>query len=118
SEARTAGLMVFAPQEDPAQRGNTEIEIFGARALTFGDYATRKDAVTGHQAVADVLTVGAIDADDDGYDDPRFSSSGGPSTFRIGPLTTSVPSLDVMGIDAVSVSGAGYGKYRIFGTSA
>ena len=84
-------------------------------------YITPVDSIFGHSAVPEVISVGAIAADDPNNDDIEPFSSQGPVTI-IGESQRAKP--DVAGIDKVLITGAGeFGNwdgsnYRFSGTSA
>jgi len=78
-------------------------------------FVTVADSIFGHPAVPGVIAVGAIDASDPGNDDIEDFSSQGPVTI-IGEDLRAKP--DVIGIDGVSITGAGGFSNPFFGTSA
>ena len=77
----------------------------------------QSDSITGHAASPNVVTVGAISANDPGNDEIEPYSSRGPVTLYF-PSYTQRSKPNIIGIDRVSTSGPG-GKYNPFwGTSA
>jgi len=72
------------------------------------------DSVYGHPNVKGMLAVGAIDSRDTGWDTIESYSSRGPTTYNT--ETRNKP--DLVGIDNISVSGAGDFGSRFSGTSA
>ena len=77
-----------------------ELFVPGGRILEHG---VEEGGIVGHPAVAEVLAVGAIRASDPGNDDPESFSDRGPSVF----LSETRNKPDLMGIDGVSITGAG-----------
>ncbi len=76
-----------------------------------------EDSIYGHPAVPQVVSVGAINAADQGNDDIQMSSSRGPvSIYHNSFELREKP--DIAGIDGVQVSGAGDFPPVFFGTSA
>jgi hypothetical protein len=73
------------------------------------------DGIYGHQAVPDVVSVGAVSVSNPGAIEP-FSSHG-PVTHLF-PSTSVIPKPDICGPDRVAVSGAGGFKTIFVGTSA
>ena len=65
------------------------------------------DSIYGHQCVSDVITVGAIDSNISGYTTNEAFSSQGPCTQYYPDGYVQRPKPDIMGVDNVSVSGAG-----------
>ncbi|GIW98674.1 MAG: hypothetical protein KatS3mg111_2007 [Pirellulaceae bacterium] len=91
-----------------------EFEIFGDRGLVFQvDPTQRGDALVSHKSLPHVLVVGAMDIAQPNQVSP--TSNAGPSTRR---GQTPVPSLDVLGVSGVKVSGAGGASRRFDGTGA
>ena len=96
-----------------------ELFVPGGRIL---EHRVEEGGIIGHPAVAEVLAVGAIRASDPGNDDPESFSDRGPSVF----LSETRNKPDLMGIDGVSITGAGgFGQPYVgvsgavfFGTSA
>ena len=96
-----------------------ELFVLGGRILEHG---VEEGGIIGHPAVAGVLAVGAISSADPGNDDPEYFSDRGPSVF----ITETRSKPDLMGIDGVSITGAGgFGQQHegvsgaaFFGTSA
>ncbi|GEM_PF-5504878 len=95
-----------------------EIEAY---IYTTGDIYTNNlrsgDSIFGHPAVPGVLAAGAIAAGDPGNDTIEHFSSQGPVTISW-PASESRPKPDIIGIDGVSVTGAGWFPTRFYGTSA
>jgi subtilisin family serine protease len=96
------------------------------RLLCFGsagrEYSTPDGSVYGHAAVAEVVTVGAVDAADPGLDTVEPYSSRGPGRIRV-PAPAERPKPDVVALDGVTISNAGGfpdcpPACRFFGTSA
>ncbi|MFA6409943.1 MAG: S8 family serine peptidase, partial [Gammaproteobacteria bacterium] len=84
-------------------------------AYNYTNNITPVDSIFGHPAVPGVIAVGAVAANDPGNDTIESFSSQGPVTI-IGQGQRAKP--DIIGIDRVSVTGAG-GFYTTFpGTSA
>lgn len=112
---------------------NAEIAIFdysttGAKTLevyvytddsasVLGPNIVAADSIFGHPAVPDVIAVGAVAASDPGNDDIELFSSQGPVTI-VYPSPTIRSKPDLIGIDGVSVSGAGGFSSPFDGTSA
>jgi len=69
-------------------------------------YLVAEDSIYGHPAVPEAVAVGAIAADDPGYDDIEYFSSRGPVTIAY-PFPETRLKTDVVGIDGVSITGAG-----------
>lgn len=115
------GLAIVRLDSAPITRP-IQLEMFGLGGMRLGAYNTPLDALFGHGAIDEVLTVGAVAANDPLdllHDQPRPYSSNGPATFNIpGMGDVPVEALDVMGIDGVSISGSGSGIYTFSGTSA
>lgn len=83
----------------------------------YSDNIVAADSVFGHAAVANVVSVGTINAADSGADTIEAFSSRGPATLRYpGAVQRRKP--DVTGIDGVHVTGAGGFPSPFFGTSA
>ncbi|MFY1111297.1 MAG: PGF-pre-PGF domain-containing protein [Methanosarcinaceae archaeon] len=82
-----------------------ELYIFYARDID-PSYLVAEDSIFGHPAVPEAVAVGAIAADDPGYDDIENFSSRGPVTIAY-PTPETRLKTDVVGIDGVSVTGAG-----------
>ena len=80
-------------------------------------HAVPEGGIIGHPAVDDVIAVGAIPASDPGNDDPEGFSDRGPSEIYF-PREETRSKPDVMGIDGVSVTGAGNFPSTFYGTSA
>lgn len=76
---------------------------------------TTADSIYGHAGATGVMTVGAISAQDPGNDTIEYYSSRGPMTI-IGEGLRAKP--DIVGIDEVSVTGAGDFGSPFSGTSA
>jgi subtilisin family serine protease len=94
----------------------------GARVLglfCFGgtklQYVTAGGSVVGHPAVAEVVTVGAVDAGDPGLDTVEDYSSQGPVLLYV-PARATRAKPDLVAFDGVTVSAAGFSPF--FGTSA
>ena len=85
----------------------------GAEVLA--DNLVAADGIYGHQAVPDVVAVGAVSASNPGTIEP-FSSNG-PVTHLF-PTTKIISKPDIVGLDRVAVSGAGDFKTVFVGTSA
>jgi hypothetical protein len=91
--------------------------------LGYSDNIDPVDSIFGHQAVPNIITVGAIDARDLGNDDIEPYSSRGPVTISY-PSPVTRPKPDLCGVDGVLITGAGgFGEwdgsnYRFYGTSA
>lgn len=99
-----------------------ELELFAYRASS-QQYITTADSIFGHGAVDGVISVGAINAADSGWDSIENFSSRGPSTIYTNFSTqTKVQrnSLDGAAIDGVQtkVGQLGYFSNPFFGTSA
>ena len=78
-----------------------ELFVPGGRIL---EHRVEEGGIVGHPAVAEVLAVGAIRASDPGNDDPESFSDRGSVGFDRSE-TRNKP--DVMGINGVSITGAG-----------
>ncbi len=106
------------------------IEIIHGYGVDLGNQNDPADSIYGHPALLDMLTVGSIDLDgstcstrdpkvDPDHRLPATYSSHGPSTVNVVEgVTETRPSLDVMGIDGVEVSGFGFLNRQFCGTSA
>jgi len=80
-------------------------------------YNHPEGSIIGHPSVNEVIAVGAVNADDPGNDDIAYYSSRGPARIDFPALEVrSKP--DLIGIDGVSVTGAGSFSNPFFGTSA
>lgn len=92
------------------------LEIF-----TLGAWDTRYNhpsgSIIGHSAVSKVVTVGAINADDEGHDTVAYYSSRGPSRIDY-PFLENRNKPDLIGIDGVKITGAGGFGSPFYGTSA
>ncbi|MEN6342020.1 MAG: S8 family serine peptidase [Methanospirillum sp.] len=98
--------------------GARTIEVYAypsSGAEVLADNLVAADSIYGHQAVPDVVAVGAVSASNPGAIEP-FSSNG-PVTHLF-PTTTIIPKPDIVGPDRVPVSGAGNFKTVFVGTSA
>jgi hypothetical protein len=85
---------------------------FGASSL---QYVTAAGSIVGHPAVAEVIGVGAIDANDPGLNDIEFFSSQGPVSISFpSPETRAKP--DLAAFDGVSTAVSGFSPF--YGTSA
>ena len=104
---------------DPRQ---LKLFVLGGRVLEHG---VDEGGIIGHPAVSGVLAVGAIAAADPGNDEPEAFSDRGPTEIYF-PSEETRNKPDVMGIDGVTVTGAGgFGTplagisgSRFYGTSA
>lgn len=74
-------------------------------------------SIFGHPGVETVLAVGTINASDSGHDNIAFYSSRGPSRIDF-PALRYRNKPDLVGIDGVSVTGAGGFPTTFYGTSA
>lgn len=96
---------------------NKNIEVFFHPNWTVSDKKRNiktEDSIFGHPAVPGVITVGAINAENNG--EIAFYSSHGPSTIRTEKDRRLKP--DICGIDGVSITGAGSFPTTFYGTSA
>jgi hypothetical protein len=103
--------------EKSAASGNAILEVYMYGydgAFIYSNNTTAPDSIFGHKAVPGVLAVGAIGADDSGYDDIESFSSQGPVTLMSGIIQKP----DICGMDGVSVTGAGGFSSPFYGTSA
>lgn len=91
------------------------LEFYGYNSPMYTNNRVASDSIFGQAAVNEVISVGAIYAKDDGYNDIESYSSQGPVTMTYPQETRYKP--DVCGIDGVSVSGVGFTK-PFYGTSA
>ncbi len=117
ANASTAGDFAVVAMQTSGDAHTLEVnlyEVFGA--AVYINNIVPGDAVWGHAAVEDVVTVGAIDAADPGNDNLRSYSSQGPSTIMFPPAVRSKP--DISAVDGVSVTGAGGFPSTFIGTSA
>jgi PGF-pre-PGF domain-containing protein len=78
-------------------------------------YLVKGDSIFGHPAVPDVIAVGAVGATTP--EDIEYFSSQGPVTISY-PSQVLRPKPDIVGIDGVSVTGAGGFSNPFYGTSA
>ena len=84
--------------------------VLGGGVLERG---VEEGGIIGHPAVSGVLAVGAIAAADPGNDEPEAFSDRGPTEIYFPRETRNKP--DVMGIDGVTVTGAGGFGIPLFG---
>lgn len=91
------------------------LEFYGYNSPMYTNNRVASDSIFGQAAVEGVVSVGAIYAKDDGYNDIESFSSQGPVTMLYPQGTRYKP--DICGIDGVSVSGVGFTK-PFYGTSA
>lgn len=99
-----------------------ELELF-TLYTDYQQYTTLGDSIVGHQAADSVITVGAIDASDSGWDTIEYFSSRGPSTIYTNFATQTKVlrrSLDGAAIDGVQtrIGQLGYFSNPFYGTSA
>ncbi len=90
------------------------LELFCVRDVQTLEYVTPASSIFGHAAVAEAVTVAAIDADDPGLDTVERFSSQGPARLAFPPETRAKP--DLAGFDGVNTSVPGFAPF--FGTSA
>jgi subtilisin family serine protease len=96
-------------------RGDTRtLELFCVRDVQGMEYVTPTSSIFGHAAVAEAVTVAAIDAADPGLDTVERFSGQGPVRLAFPPETRAKP--DVAGFDGVNTSVPGFAPF--FGTSA
>ncbi|MGI9335409.1 MAG: S8 family serine peptidase, partial [Gammaproteobacteria bacterium] len=76
-----------------------------------------RGSIFGHSGLPNVLTVGAVDANDPGNDTIEFFSSRGPARIDF-PGVRLEDKPDVVAVDGVRVSGAGDFPRTFYGTSA
>jgi subtilisin family serine protease len=86
------------------------------------EYVTPSGSIVGHAAIAESVSVGAIDVADPGLDDVEFFSSRGPARILF-PRMEVRSKPDLVAFDGVSISNAGGfplcpSECRFFGTSA
>lgn len=94
-----------------------DLKMFLLGGIQLEEYAVAAGSIFGHAAVNGMLSVGAIDANNPGnVDIEPFSSRGPVQIFFPTPETRQKP--DIVGIDGVSVTGAGGFPTPFFGTSA
>ncbi len=97
--------------------GRLKLFLLGGFVVEYDDYGDAAGSIFGHPAMLGVIAVGAIDADDPRNDDiERFSSQGPVEIFFPTPETRPKP--DLVSIDGVSVTGAGWFQQVFHGTSA
>ncbi|WP_292382934.1 PKD domain-containing protein [Methanoculleus sp. UBA430] len=95
-----------------------EVFIYPAGGTyVYTDNIQPSDSIFGHPAVQDVISVGAIAANDPGHDVIEPFSSQGPVTISY-PSAESRHKPDIAGIDGVSITGAGGFSKPFYGTSA
>lgn len=81
------------------------------------EYVVDSSSLYGHHAVDSILTVAAVSAFEDGWDQVQpYSSRGSVRLFF--PSETVRPKPELTGVDAVNISGAGGFASWFFGTSA
>lgn len=102
-----------------AQNRNLELFIHDNGGIFRSDYSIKNGSIVGHQALPEVITVGAV-----GADDPvstEFYSSRGPATISY-PVAENRQKPDICGITDVRISGAGgfpaVNPGHLIGTSA
>lgn len=109
-------VAVSVIKAEPEHEGRT-LEIYmytrGSGTYISPENIKNEDSIFGHPAVEDVIAVGAVNQSTP--EQIASYSSRGPVTMR-GGTTRSKP--DVVGIDGVSVTGAGIFPSTFFGTSA
>src|SRR5262249_380116 len=86
-----------------AEPRRMELFCLGASAL---EHATAAGSIVGHPALAEVVTVAAIDVADPGLDDVEPFSSRGPARVDF-PARVDRAKPDLAGFDGVSISNAG-----------
>ncbi len=102
-----------------AGAADRELELFVLNDVA-QEYAVPTDAIIGHQARTEVVTVAAIDQADPGNDDIQAFSSRGPSTIYTNFMTqtsTTRNSLDGAAIDGVQTRTGDLGLTNINGAS-
>jgi hypothetical protein len=96
-------------------RGATRtVELFCVRDVQGMEYVTSGSSIFGHAAVAEAVTVAAVDVDDPALDTVERFSSQGPVRLAFPPETRAKP--DLAGFDGVNTSVPGFAPF--FGTSA
>ncbi len=118
ANAFTAGdFAIWVTQPD----GSAEtLEMFiytNGQAYNYINNISTEDSIFGHQAMPEVLAVGAIAADDEDNDDIERYSSQGPATISH-PIAETRDKPDICASDGVSVTGAGDFPSTFWGTSA
>ena len=93
------------------------LEMFVLGSAVVNEFNVPAGSIFGHPAVPGAIAVGAIDAADPGVDTIEPFSSHGPAEITF-PSFESRLKPDVVGIDGVSVTGAGGFLSPFFGTSA
>ncbi len=105
---------------------NPEIELYIRGHGVQQEHLVTADSTFGHPAMPGVIGCGAVNAADEGVDEPTYYSSRGPGTvYTGGPdaqglLTsrTPRPKPDMLGVDGVQVSAHGGFYNPFYGTSA
>lgn len=109
--------------------GNLPLEMFvtGAKAKMSEQIITPKGGIIGHAGVKEVITVGAINANNPGLSTIAPYVSQGPARFLFSPSGALLPTNhnrrvikkpDLVAVDGVAVSGAGGFPQTFYGTSA
>ena len=91
------------------------LEFYGYNSPMYTNNRVSGDSIFGQAALIPVISVGAIDAKDAGYNDIQSYSSQGDVTIVYPQETRKKP--DICGIDGVKVSGVGFSS-PFYGTSA
>ncbi len=113
---------VYIREYAAAENKTLKLFVLGGGVLEHG---VEEGGIIGHPALAGVLAVGAISAGDPGNDEPEAFSDRGPTEIYF-PSEQTRNKPDVMGIDGVTVTGAGgfgiplsgINGSRFYGTSA
>lgn len=107
---QTAGLAI------QRQRGNARtLKIFCIDDVASVEYLTPSGSIFGHPAVAEAVTVGAINVADPGLDAIEPFSARGPARV-VFPQTIARPKPDLAAFDGVATATPGFTPF--FGTSA
>ena len=101
---------VYIREYDATENKQLKLFVLGGGVLEHG---VEEGGIIGHPAVTGVLAVGAIAAADPGNDEPEAFSDRGPTEIYFPQETRNKP--DVMGIDGVTVTGAGGFGIPLFG---
>ena len=113
---------VYIREYDASENKTLKLFVLGGGVLEHG---VEEGGIIGHPAVSGVLAVGAIAAADPGNDEPEAFSDRGPTEIYF-PSEETRNKPDVMGIDGITVTGAGgfgiplagISGSRFYGTSA
>ncbi|MDD3007080.1 MAG: DUF5018 domain-containing protein [Candidatus Pacebacteria bacterium] len=112
---RSINVEVNVYNYDASSSSILELYLWPSDGTVSSKNIVAADSIWGHPNVKGVMAVGAIGANDSGYDTIEYYSSRGPSTI-IGEAQRAKP--DIIALDNVSVSDAGGFGSTFPGTSA